>query len=468
MDVRVKFFGGAQSVTGSRFLLEIDRFRLLVDCGLFQGLKPLRLRNWEDPPFDVATLDAIVLTHAHIDHSGYLPRMKKLGYNGPVYCTTATADLLKVMLLDAAKLQEEEANYAKKKGYSKHNNPQPLYEQKDVEALLPQIHPIDFHFPFAITPEIGLTFYLAGHILGAAIVELDVKGSQQSKKLVFSGDLGRKEDPLMYAPEPRTQADVLFVEGTYGGRSVPDMNPVARMGSIINETFAKEGVVLIPAFSVGRTQNILYYLKMLFDSGAIPLDIEVFVDSPMAIAATQLYVKHHQAHKVSQEQLSNDNSFINLRQNLIMVRSHEASVYLNQKRKNAIIISASGMMTGGRILHHLSNRLPNPNDTLLIVGFQAKGTRGRRIVDGESPVRMLGQDIHVKCRVEQIDGLSAHADQTELLHWLRHFESSPKFTFLVHGEIEGLRDFQQKIADELGWNAIIPDYLESYHLFKNI
>lgn len=468
MDVRVKFFGGAKSVTGSKYLLEIDDFTILVDCGLFQGLKQLRLRNWDSPAFDVTKINAVVLTHAHIDHSGFLPKLFNLGYDGPVFCTTPTADLLEIMLMDSAKLQEEEANYARKKGYSKHANPQPLYTQKDVETTLPHIHGVAFHHKIAIKPGIEIDFAVAGHILGAAIVTITVQGAHHTKRLVFSGDLGRKDDPLMFPPEPIADADVLFVESTYGGRSVTDTNPIPRMARVINETFEANGCVIIPAFSVGRTQNILYYLKEMLEDRLISNDLEIFVDSPMAIAATRLYQKHMDAHKITHEQLATENGFTTLRNNMVMVRSHEASLYLNQKKTKTIIISASGMMTGGRIMHHLFNRLPNAHDTLLVVGFQAEGTRGRRIIDGEPTIKLLGQNVPVKARVEQIDGLSAHADQTELLHWLKHFNTSPKYTFLIHGEPNGLSAFQEAIKNELGWDAIIPDYLESFSLFRGI
>ncbi len=468
MDVRVKFFGGAQSVTGSKYLLEIDDYTLLVDCGLFQGLKPLRLRNWDAPAFEVSKIDAVLLTHAHIDHSGYLPKLFNLGFRGPVFCTTPTADLLEIMLMDSAKLQEEEALYAKKKGYSKHENPEPLYTQKDVELCLPYIYGVAFHHTFEIKPGIQIHFAMAGHILGAAILSLTITGDHQTKKIVFSGDLGRKDDPLMFPPEPVLDADVLFVESTYGGRAVPELNPIPKMARIINETFAAKGCVLIPAFSVGRTQNILYYIKEMLEDGLIAPELEIYVDSPMAIAATKLYQKHMDAHKITYEQLTTEDGFVTLRKNMVMVQSHEASKYLNQKKSNAIIISASGMMTGGRIMHHLFNRLPNEQDTVIVVGYQAEGTRGRRIVDGETAIKIMGQMVSVKARVEQIDGLSAHADQTELLFWLKHFQDKPKFTFLVHGEPDGLLAFQSVIKTELGWDAIIPAYLESFVLFKGI
>ena len=467
MDVRVKFLGGAGTVTGSKYLLEIDDYRLLVDCGLFQGLKELRLRNWEELPIDESAIDAVVLTHAHLDHSGYLPRLVKDGYNGPIHCTHSTADLLKLLLLDSAKLQEEEADFARKKGYSKHSNPQPLYKTEDVNDTLPLVKSHAFEKTIQITSKIGIRFHYAGHILGASIVEVILSGTTQQKHLIFSGDLGRQNDPILYPPAKIAHADILFVESTYGDRVNPEAGIKDRLAAIILESIARKGIVLIPAFSVGRTQNMLMYIKDLMADDRIP-QLEVFMDSPMAISATGIYLNHMQDHKLTAEMLESDDSFLTLRRNLITVQSREASVYLNTKKERAIIMSASGMMSGGRILHHLYNRLPNPNDTLMIVGYQADGTRGRRILNGEKEVRIFGQQVPVKCHVEEVQGLSAHADQTELFEWLGAFQSHPKMTFVIHGEQESANAMRDKIQEELGWNAVVPNYLESIKLFSGI
>ena len=467
MDVRVKFLGGAGTVTGSKYLLEIDEYRLLIDCGLFQGLKQLRLRNWDALPLEENSIDAVVLTHAHIDHSGYLPRLVKEGFKGPIHCTDSTADLLRLLWLDSAKLQEEEAEWAKKKGYSKHENPQPLYDTKDVNETLPLVRSHRFNQRFFLTPSIEVNFAYGGHILGASIVEVFVHGSTQTKKLVFSGDLGRESDPILYPPEKIAEADILFVESTYGNRNNEFIGIKEALATAINETFARKGCVLIPAFSVGRTQNLLMYIKDLMTEGAVP-EAEVFMDSPMAISATEIYTRHMDDHKLNDEMLRTDESFLTLGRNLITVRTREASAYLNNKKEHAIIISASGMMTGGRILHHLYHRLPRSSDTLLIVGYQGMGTRGRDLLDGAKSIRIFGEEVTVKCNVVLIDGLSAHADMQELHTWLSHFTVKPKKTFIVHGEPESAEYLRRYVEHELHWNAYVPDYLESYALFNGI
>ncbi len=467
MNVRVKFLGGAGTVTGSKYLLEIDDYRLLIDCGLFQGLKNLRLRNWSELPIDAAEINAIVLTHAHLDHSGYLPRLVNQGFDGPIYCTSSSADLLKLLLLDSAKLQEEEAEFARKKGYSKHANPKPLYNTTDAKRVFPLVKTHRFRERFLITPQIEVNFSYAGHILGAAIVEVYIHGAYQTKKLVFSGDLGRQSDPILYPPDIIEQADILFIESTYGNRENPHVQAKEQLAKAINETIQNHGCVLIPAFSVGRTQNLLMYLKDLMAEKRIP-ELEVFMDSPMAIAATEIYQRHHEDHRLTDEMMETDSSFLTLAKNLITVQNQEASVYLNNKKERAIILSASGMMSGGRILHHLYHRLPHKQDTLLIVGYQAAGTRGRRILEGEHTVRIFGEEVAVRCNVVQIDGMSAHADRTELEEWLGGFKDSPKMTFIVHGEPESADYLRAYMEHDLKWNAHVPEYLESVALFQGI
>jgi len=467
MDVRLKVLGGGKSVTGSKYLLEIGDFKLLIDCGLFQGVRDLRRRNWDAFPIDPKNIDAVILTHAHLDHTGYLPRLFKDGYNGPVYCTEATADLVELLLMDSAKLMEEEANFARKKGYSKHENPEPLYEVGDVAKIIPKLHKYFFHKEFHVSDKITARFCYAGHILGAAIVELYIKGDTQTKKIVFSGDLGREEDPILDEPELIRTADIVFVESTYGARCIRHESPKEEIAAIINETFRAGGCVVIPAFAVGRTQNLLYLLKELLDEGLIP-DTPIYMDSPMAIRATVLYRKYQHYHKLDFENIENDESFLSLKRNLVIVQSHDASVELNEIQQKAIIISASGMMTGGRILHHLYNRLPRVQDTLMIVGYQAEGTRGRKLVEGEPFIQMFGQSVRVNCRIEQIDRLSAHADQDGLMDWVRGFQKKPKMCFVIHGEEEGASVFAAKLNEELGWNAIVTGYLDTFVLFDGI
>jgi len=459
MDVRVKFLGGAQSVTGSKFLLEIDDFKILVDCGLFQGLKTLRLRNWDDFPINVEEIDAIVLTHAHLDHSGYVPRMIKQGYNKKVYCTDATADLLEIMWLDSAKLQEEEAEYAKKKGFSKHKNPLALYDQKDAEAALKTLVPQKIERPVDLNDKVQIIFYPAGHILGAASVKIILKGENQEKTLLFSGDLGRDSDPILNPPTHFKNADVLFMESTYGDR----INEVSKVQDELKQNILyhlNDGVILIPAFTVGRTQNLLFYLYELMRTGQIP-HIPVYIDSPMAISVTNLYEKYSDRHKLKDKEIFNFKNFH-------YVQEHQQSKLLNELKNRAIIISASGMLTGGRILHHLFNRLGNENDLLLMVGFQAVGTRGRDILEGKESVKIYGEEKSIKCHYTKIDGLSAHADQLELIRWYESFTNALKFTFIVHGELEAMKHLKNELEQSGHKNIFIPDYLESFELFTGI
>ncbi len=466
MNVRARFLGAAGSVTGSRHYLEIDDFKLLVDCGLFQGLKELRLLNWEEFPIDPATIDAIVITHAHIDHTGYLPKLVKEGYNGPIYCTEATLELMKIMLLDSAKLQEEEARWAKKKGYSKHEDPRALYTTEDAEKVFPLVRTTAYDGELNIHPKVAVKFRNAGHILGAASVELTLHGNEQVKKIVFSGDLGRNEDPMLFPPEPVKDADILFIESTYGDRENPINHPIDEFAAIINRAIEREGCLLIPAFSVGRTQLLMYYMKTLIEKKAIP-DIPVYVDSPMAISVTQLHKEFFEYHKLDDFDLANHHSVFDFK-NIQYKRNQEESIQLNYIKKDAIIISASGMCTGGRIIHHLYNRLQNENDTVLFVGYQAEGTRGRRILDGEEKIKMFGYEIPVVCHVEKIEGLSAHADRSELLDWLKNFDDHPKNTFVVHGESKTSKVFADTIKEDFGWNVTVPVYKETIELFRGI
>lgn len=464
MDVSVKFLGATQIVTGSKYLLNIDNFRLLVDCGLFQGKKEDRLKNWNQFPVNPESIDAIVLTHAHIDHIGYLPRLCKQGFRGDIYCTEASMDLIPMMLKDAAKLQEEEAEYAEHKHYSKHEKPQPLYNLKDVETVIPLLKSIPFEHEFFINERISFRYQYAGHILGAGIIELFLKGDRMNKKIVFSGDLGRHSDPVLYPPKKITEADFLFVESTYGNRDLKDEVPKEELANIINEALRYRGCVLIPAFALGRTQAILYYLKLLFREHKIS-PCKVYIDSPMAMSATTIYNKNKDLCKASLfEEDSTPFEFDNLQ----YCYEQASSVQLNSIKSDAIIISASGMATGGRILHHLYHRLPRENDTVLFVGYQGEGTRGRRILDGEPEVRIFGEFVPVKCKVVKLDGLSAHADSEELFNWLSVFKEAPKNTFIVHGEKESSQALAETIKEKLGWNTFIPQYLESYQLFDGI
>ena len=466
MDITAKFLGGAKSVTGSKYLIDIGEFEFLVDCGLFQGRRPLRERNWDKFPMPIPEMEAVVLTHAHLDHIGYLPRLVKQGFSGPIYCTEATAALAQILLLDSGKLQEEEAEYARKKGYSRHKNPEPLYTQKDAEAVFPLLVAKKFNKPFSIHPSIEVTFYYAGHILGASSVKIKIKGDKQEKILVFSGDLGRYNDPILFPPTVIPKADILWIESTYGNREATVVKPKEELAKCINEIFNAGGLAIIPAFSVGRTQLVMYYLFQLMKLGRIP-KVPIFMDSPMAINTTKLYKDFHHDHKLvavlddlSQHPFQHDQ--------LHYYQKAEQSKSLNEFKGNAIVLSASGMATGGRVVHHLYHHLPSEKNGVIFVGFQAEGTRGRRLIEGEPYVYIYGKEIPVKAKIYQIDGLSAHADQDELMDWAESFVEKPKMTFVIHGEDEASSTFAEKLKEELGWNTFVPEYLESFELFNSI
>jgi len=465
MNVKVKFLGATGTVTGSRFLLTIGDFRVLFDCGLFQGLKELRQRNWENFPVDAAAIDAVIISHAHIDHTGYLPKLVREGFKGPIYCTPPTADLMELMLLDAAKLQEEEASYAFDKGYSKHPVPLPLYTTLDAQNALRLLKEYSFGEKVSIHDRVQIVFNEAGHLLGAAITELFIKGDYQEKTIVFSGDVGRSSDIMLRAPAIIKKADILFIESTYGDKSNPSLDPAKDLERIVNETFDNNGVLLIPAFAVGRTQLLLYYFHHLMETDKIP-DVPVYIDSPMATSATYLYYNYPTYHKVK----FNQGEFARqLETNmLVFVKSSKHSKELNEIKSRAIIISSSGMMTGGRILHHLYHRLRNKKDTILIAGYQAEGTRGRKLVDKETEVQIFGETVPVNCKIENVTAFSGHADREELFAWMKNFTDKPKMTFVVHGENPGMARYAQAIRESLGWNVFEPQYLETVSLFEGI
>lgn len=467
MNVRLKFLGAAQTVTGSKYLLELDNTKILIDAGLFQGVKELRLRNWDKLPIEPKEIDLLLLTHAHIDHVGYLPRLVKDGFKGKIICTHATADLTKIMLRDAAKLQEEEAVFAFKRGYSKHSKPEPLFTTVDAEQAITLLRGHAMKTAINLFKDVVIKFINTGHILGSAIIEMTIKGESQTKKIVFSGDIGRYNDPVMYEPETVAEADVLLVESTYGDRVNPLGKVEEKLTEVVNEAVANDGAVIIPAFAVGRTQTLLYYFNKLMVEGRIP-KLPVYIDSPMAINVTDLYERHHSLHKIKVEHRGHDLISIFDSDNIHFCHTRESSKAINAIRKACIIISASGMCTGGRILHHMANRLPRETDTFLFAGYQAEGTRGRDMLEGEKTVKIFGEQVPVRCRVRKVNGLSAHADQEELLTWLKGFKKGPKITFVTHGEPATAKAFATTITQQLGWNTIVPQYLESVSLFEGI
>jgi metallo-beta-lactamase family protein len=459
----ISFFGAAGTVTGSRFLLEHEGTRVLVDCGLFQGRKELRERNWARWPIDPKSVDAVVLTHAHIDHTGGLPRFVRDGFRGPVYCTGGTRDLCGLMLPDSAHIQEEEARYANKERYSKHSPALPLYEVKDAHAALELFETFGYERTRNIAQGISLRFARAGHILGSAICCFELHGTGQ--RVVFTGDLGRYNAPILRDPEAVDRATTLVAESTYGDREHGDHDPLGSLAEAVNDTFQRGGMLLIPAFAVGRTQDILYRLGILERSKRIP-ELPVFVDSPMACDATPIYLAHGREHDLEMQTLIGEGHEPLRTSRTRFVTAARDSKALNELKGPGVIISASGMATGGRVLHHLKHRLPDPNSSVLFVGYQSEGTRGRRLLDGEQQLKLHGQLVDVRAKIMNISGFSAHADWKETLRWMEGFSAPPRQTLLVHGETKALESLRQKVAAK-GWNVAVPRHLETVELVKD-
>ncbi|HSB09408.1 MAG TPA: MBL fold metallo-hydrolase [Blastocatellia bacterium] len=460
----IQFLGATGTVTGSKYLLEVHGNRVLIDCGLFQGLKELRVRNWESLPISPASITWVLLTHAHIDHSGYLPRLARDGFRGPIYTTSATADLLKVLLPDSARLQEEDAEYAIRKGYSKHRPALPLYTESDAAAALKHVQTVSYEETVRLNKFISARFVPAGHILGSSFIEVEVtEPDRPPLKVVFSGDLGRYNEPILNDPASAAEADYLLVESTYGNRLHDLTNPKDRLAEIINATAERGGKIIIPAFAVGRTQLLVYYLRELEDEGRIPV-LPVAVDSPMGAEATRLYSKHHEEHDFDMNRLENLRRNPLSTRNFSLVQGRSGSKALNTQKGPAVIISASGMATGGRVLHHLAQWLPDPASAVVLVGYQAAGTRGRRMQDGEKQIKIHGEIVAVNARIESVSSLSAHADAGEIMRWLHGFQRPPRTTFVIHGEPDSAEALRSRISSELGWNAVIPVYKQVVEL----
>jgi len=458
----LQFLGAAGGVTGSKFLFSNNSDQVLIDCGLFQGLKALRLRNWAPLPIDLAQLRSVVLTHAHIDHSGYLPRVVAKGYRGPVYATPGTCDLLGVMLPDAAHLQEEEARYANRKGYSKHSPALPLYTLEDAEATLKLLRPVRVGEKVEVAKGVVLDFGRVGHILGAGSARFSFEINGQKKTLIDSGDLGRYDRPILKDPEPGGSADWLMIESTYGNRIHPKDSEAA-LRALIKETAEQRRCLIIPAFAIGRTQDLVYTIRQMEDEGEIPA-IPVYVDSPMGIEATEIYSRHTDEHDFAMAQLSSHERNPLRSRHMIVAKSSEQSKAINNAKGALIIISASGMATGGRVLHHLKHRMPNPDTTVLLAGYQAEGTRGRSLQDGAKEIKMLGEVIPVRATVKVLDGFSAHADQGEILRWLGTFTGPPKMTYVVHGENAGATALAGAIRERLKWSVEIAKFQQKVTL----
>jgi metallo-beta-lactamase family protein len=445
--MQLSFLGAADTVTGSRTLVRHQGASLLVDCGLFQGLKRLRLHNWAAPEPPPERTDAVVLTHAHIDHSGLLPRLVALGYRGPVYCTEPTRELARIMLPDAGRLQQEEAEYANRKGFSRHRPALPLYTEDDAQRALALMRVVPFGQPFDPVPGLTCEMRRAGHLLGAASVR--VASAQRS--VLFSGDLGREDDLLNRAPEAPLAADAIVVESTYGDRLHPRTDVFRTLADLVNRTVERDGVMVVPAFAVGRAQTLLHCLRVLRDEGRIP-EIPTYLNSPMAQDVTRLLIAHLGEHRLSEEQCRR------LCEGATFVRSPDESRRLNSRRGPMIIISASGMATGGRVLHHIRAFGPDPRNTILFAGFQAAGTRGASIVSGAASVKIHGEFVPIRAEVANLYELSAHADRAGLLRWLGAAPSAPRRVFVNHGEPAAADSLRAAIRQSLGWEALVPEY----------
>ena len=481
--VGLTFLGAARTVTGSKYLVESNGTRVLVDAGLFQGLKELRERNWQDLPVPASSLEAIVLTHAHLDHCGYLPRLVGQGFRGRIFCTQGTQDLCRIVLPDSGKLQEEDAEFANRHGFSRHKPALPLYTMVDAQRAVTQLQPVGYDRTMPVAKGIEIEFINAGHLLGSSYVRMQIDG----RTILFGGDLGRFGRPVLPDPTMVAETDYLFVESTYGNRVHEQDDNGTRLAEIVNETAKAGGKLIMPAFAIGRVEEILYWLKRLEGEKRIPV-LPVFVDSPMAGAALARYTERvHELDPEMQPEQRDDRAphdaaapqppdvrrrtamqerevCIFCTERFRVIGSGEESKQLTASRMPAIVISASGMAEGGRVLHHLKDALPNARNTILFAGYQAVGTRGRRLVDGEKNVKIHGGWVPVAARIEHIDSMSAHADSNEIMHWLGGFTSAPKQTFIVHGEPVAQDALAARIKAELGWSVTIPEHGQTHKI----
>ena len=462
---KLTFHGAARTVTGSKFLLEAGGARVLVDCGLFQGLKPLRELNWKPTPFDVRSLSAIVLTHAHLDHTGYLPRVVKEGYDREILATEATTQLTEIILLDSAHCQEYDAEYANRKGFAKHQPALPLYDGRDVVQAVKLFRSVPRDEWFSPAEPIWMRYHDAGHLLGSTMIEVEIRDRHpegtRPLRILFSGDVGRYDGPLYFDPVPPPQCDYLVCESTYGDRDHAEGTILEALAQVVDRSVERGGVLLVASFAIGRAQQLIYLLQVLKDQRRIP-DLPIYLDSPMACDATSIYRQHFDEHDLSESQLDPANPVLDGR-GVVLCRTTDESKALNHVAGPAVIISSSGMMTGGRIVHHLRQRLPNARNTVVLGGFMAVGTRGRMLQDGAKWLRMFGQDVTVRAAIESIPGLSGHADRTGLLRWLEPL-APPKATFLVHGEPDSAEALAHTLRAERGWNVKIPALGESHEL----
>ena len=452
------FLGAAGTVTGSKHLIDTGTHRVLVDCGLFQGLKELRERNWHPLPIEASAVDAVILTHAHLDHCGYLPRLVAQGFKGRVFCTAGTRDLCSLVLPDAAHIQEEDARDANRHGYSKHAPALPLYTSIDADRALSLLQPVGYNRPLPVVPGLEVEFINAGHLLGSAYARVTLGG----KTLLFGGDLGRYGRPVLPDPQPVDRADVLLVESTYGDRLHEPDDRGERLAAIVNAAVSRGGKLIVPAFAIGRVEEMIYWLKRLEDAKQIPV-LPVYVDSPMAAKALQFYAQR--ADELDPELQNRERGVcIFCTTRMTTIASVQQSIDLVASQQPSIVIASSGMATGGRVLYHLAATLPNPRTTVLFVGFQAAGTRGRLLADGAKTVKMKGREIPVAATIVRIDSMSAHADAGEIMQWLSAFSAPPSMTYLVHGEPVALEALRARIDQEKHWPVHIAGYLEKVQI----
>lgn len=459
---KITFLGAVGAVTGSKYLVEAGGKRLLVDCGLFQGSRELKQRNWDALPVPPASIDWVVLTHAHIDHTGYLPRLVREGFHGPIYANAATHELCGLMLTDSAHLQEEDAAYATKKGYSRHKPALPLYTVNDAQQALARFQEIPRKDPFTISPQFTVKPSDAGHILGSSSLQITITENGKSSVVVFSGDVGRYNQPILNDPQPIAKADYILCESTYGDRDHPTTSPYDAIADIVNRVVKRGGLIIIPAFAVGRTQTLMYIFRQLEEQQRIPR-LPTFVDSPMAISVTNLYVRHTEDHSLQFTQLENTGNHDPLNTHEVhMTCTVQDSKKINSMNSPCIIISASGMCTGGRILHHLAQRLPDARNVVVLAGYQAEGTLGRQLLEGAKFARIHGDQIPVRAEIQEVSQFSAHGDRGELVRWLSGFTAPPKQLFLVHGEPAAAQSFRGTVQEKLHWPVTIPGQNDSF------
>ena len=448
MSVNITFLGGTGTVTGSKYLVQHDGKKLLVDCGLFQGYKQLRLRNWNPMPIEAADVDAVLLTHAHLDHSGYVPLLYRQGYRGHIHATPATCDLCAILLPDSGHIQEEDAAFLNRHGYTKHAPAMPLYSKHDALLSLQLLKPEREGISFSPIPGWKATFSHAGHILGAASILLEVGG----RRILFSGDLGRPDDLIMKAPDLPPEADTVLIESTYGNRTHPQEDVLAELAPALKRVASRGGVAVLPVFAVGRAQALLYAISLLKERGEIPHSLPIFLDSPMAVHTTELLPRHPDAHRLDAEALHQ------VKHIATMVETPEQSKALAKRHGPMVILSASGMATGGRVLHHLAHHLPHHRNMVILTGYQAPGTRGATLASGSGLVRIHAQDVAVNAEVVQLQSSSAHADAKQLMDWLGHMPHAPDQVYVVHGEPEASDALRQRIERELKWRAVVPEH----------